>query len=89
MNRNEAIAFYYEDTLLQFKKKVIQQYFSFPHHWSDRDGSRYGSVFVDEEASERYSNWLHDLLDKHDEEHEQYVNETFNNVLRECEVRDE
>jgi hypothetical protein len=79
LTRDEAIKFYYDDALLAFQKKIIEKYFSFPHHWLQHDNRQ---VIINQEGSEKYLAWLSELMDKPDEEYAAFVNETFEQVMK-------
>lgn len=81
VSRTEAIAIYYDDALCQFKKKVIEKYFSFPHHWSGDDG-----IINDEEGHDRLLAWLETLSTKREDEYYQYIDETFEKIREELEA---
>jgi hypothetical protein len=81
ITREEAIKFYYDDALLAFKNRIIEKYFSFPHHWLQHD-NRHGAVIVNQEGSARYLAWLNELIHKPDEEYTAFVNETFEQIMK-------
>lgn len=85
ISREEALAVWYDSALMDFKKKVIEQYLKFPHFWSDRDNHCY---IKDDVANERYVQWLHELSEKQNgDEYYQFVDEMFEKIKTELEVK--
>lgn len=83
ISREEVFEHWYDDALLQFKKKVIEQYLKFPDFWGDHDSHRY---IKDDAGHERYGQWLHELSKKHNEdEYYQFVDESFKKIRAEVE----
>ncbi len=81
ISREEVLACWYDDALMQFKKKVIEQYLKFPHFWGNRDTH---TLISDDAANERYGQWLHELSEKREEEaYYTFIDETFEKVRRE------
>ncbi len=80
ITRDEAIGFYYDNALLAFKKQVIQKVLSFPHYWPEHGKGR-RAVIVNQEGSERYLAWMHELTSKSSEEYDAFINETFNAIM--------
>ena len=62
--RQEVLAFIAEQYLQEYKEKVVEMYLMFPHYWPAREGGR--RLIQDEEAKERYLEWLRTLSDAGD-----------------------
>lgn len=83
ISREEALAVWYDDALMDFKKKVIEKYLGFPCYWHDRDSNK---VFMDEDRHERLCQWLKKLSDMHDEgEYYRMIDEMFEKIKVELE----
>ena len=83
MSRNEALAVWYDDALMSFKKKVIEQYLLFPHHWGDQDSGR-TTIIMDDERKEKLQQWLVQLsATQTAEDYETLVDEMYEMVAQE------
>src|SRR5437773_9814879 len=83
IDRNEAIKFYYEDALFDLKKRTIEQFLLFPHHYTNHTNGR---LIYDEEKSANYHNWMEQLIHKQGEEYCEFVEEAFDKIMKELDV---
>src|SRR5947209_7451667 len=67
-----------EDYLWEYKKKVIEVYLKFPHHWPSKERMAY---ILDEAGKEAYSAWLKTLIDAGDTYYE-LVENKYNEVVK-------
>jgi hypothetical protein len=67
--------------LWEYKKKVVEMYLDFPHHWPSSEGAR---LMVDEEAGKRYRDWLEELINAGDRYYD-VLDKRFNEVMKELE----
>jgi len=85
ISREEALAVWYDDTLMNFKKEVIRKYLLFPDFWFDHDAQW---SIKDEVAHARYSQWWQELSEKqNEEEYCQFVDEMFEKIKAELEEK--
>jgi hypothetical protein len=84
IDRREAIAFYYESALVDFKKDIIKKYLLFPHHWGSYDGK----LMVDYDRNEAYCKWMQELMDKPDEQYCKFIDETFSSVTKQLGIEE-
>lgn len=90
ISREEALAVWYDSALMDFKKKVIEQYLGFPCYWGNHDDHRRTSVFMDEDRHAARAQWLKKLSDTHDEdEYYELVDEMFEKIKAELEVKED
>ena len=86
MSRNEAIKFYHDCALVDFKKNVIEQFYKFPHMWVDRDSNNYNRI-DDEEGHKRWSEWLGLLSSTRDPDaYVELINETYEKIMKEIDI---
>jgi hypothetical protein len=83
VDRNKVILFYYEHALFDLKKRTIEQFMLFPHHWTNYTNSR---LIHDEEKSASYDDWMEQLIHKRDEEYCEFVEEAFDKIMKELDV---
>lgn len=83
ISREEALAVWYDSTLIDFKKKVIEKYLGFPCYWHDCNSNK---VFMDEDRHAQLCQWLKKLSDTHDEdEYYRIVDEMYEKIKKEVE----
>lgn len=86
ISREEALAIWYDSTLMDFKKKVIEQYLGFPCYWGNYDSDKIGAIFMDEDRHVQLCQWLKKLSDTHDEdEYYKLVDEMYEKIRVELE----
>jgi hypothetical protein len=85
MSRKEFIKFYHDDMLIDFEKKIIEQYYKFPHMWCDKD--RLATALIsDEEGYKAWVQWMKRLSETKDyDEYIKLVEETYDNIMKELE----
>jgi hypothetical protein len=70
-----------EEYLWEYKKKVVEMYCRFPHHWPSKEGVR---PMIDEDASKRYGDWLGELSNAGDR-YDEVLDKRFNEAMKELE----
>lgn len=83
ISREEALGVYHEHTLLEFKEKFIREYFTFPQLWTDRATGR--RIPLSQEHNDAYDKWMDELVKKRGEAYAQFINETYEKIMRELE----
>jgi hypothetical protein len=82
IDRNEAIKLYYDCTLLGFKKKIIEQYYKFPHFWVSHDSNNCNIIY-DEEGHRRFVEWMQLLNSKKDpDEYYKLIDEIYEKIMK-------
>lgn len=84
IDRKEAIKFYYDDALLKFKKRVIEEYYKFPHMWGLHNDISYARYIDDDQGYESLMQWLKALISKENpDEYCQLIEETYDKIMKE------
>lgn len=80
ISRKEAIQFYYDDMLVDFKKRIIEKYKSFPNHCNSHDEPN--TLITDKEGYQEYMAWLHKLGNtKNADEYYALIDEEFSKIM--------
>lgn len=84
ISREEALAVWYDDALIGFKKNVIGQYLKFPNYWGNHDNEDYRAIYMDEEQHQKHVQWLAKLATIHDpDEYVKVIDETYEKIVQE------
>jgi hypothetical protein len=85
ISRKEFIKFYHDDMLIDFKKKIVEQYYKFPHGWFDQD--RLATAFIsDEDGYGDHLRWMDKLNKTKDyDEYVKLVEEMYDQIMKELE----
>ncbi len=82
ISRKEAIRFYYDDAFMSFKKKIVEQFYKFPHMWSDYDSNSCNYI-DDEEGYTRWKEWMALLnATTEPEEYVKLIDEIFDKISK-------
>lgn len=83
ISREEVLKLQHHYELLELKQQLIKEYFTFPALWTDcGTGKR---IPIEQQRDQAYAQWVQELADKSDEEYEQFINETYEKIMREIE----
>lgn len=89
IDRREAIRFYYDHALMDFKKRIIEEFYKFPHMWTDHDSNSCNRI-DDEEGYRRYIEWL-ELLNSSMKDSKTYyklVDEIYDRIMKALDIED-
>lgn len=77
-----------EEMLFDYKKKVIEMYLKFPHHWPDADGG--GIRYMQDKAGHQaYGAWLETLASASHETYEELVEQKYQEAVKALELEDQ